>query len=389
MGMKAKLIDPEKADWARLDGFADRTVFQTREWLQFVRETQRAKIVLCELAADGETVGYFAGLVFSRFGVRILGSSFPGWTTPYMGFNLVSGASRKAALAAVERTAWDTLKCLHMEVSDPFFSVDDGKENGFACEAYASYRSDLTETEDKLFGKMDSACRRCVRKAEKSGVTIEEAHDLDFADEYYEQLKDVFAKQGLVPTYSVERVRALGSKSRTHRPYPAGASARPGREVYCHGNLSRLQQDRRILGKCEFPFQPEPAPERGHSLVRHEVLEAPWGRNLRLGRGRDVQREIRLCPTPRAMVYQVALCLDLEAPWTSPGHVREKTTVSRMVTEPSKVAGGRWNRIRGSLVDCLPHFGIQAKSLVTTSVTLLFESLVKMRITPAPEGSSE
>jgi lipid II:glycine glycyltransferase (peptidoglycan interpeptide bridge formation enzyme) len=56
---------------------------------------------------------------------------------------------------------------------------------------------------------MDSACRRCVRKAEKSGVTIEEAHDPEFADEYYAQLKDVFAKQGLVPTYGVERVRAL------------------------------------------------------------------------------------------------------------------------------------------------------------------------------------
>jgi len=207
--MKAKIIDPEVADWARLDSFADRTVFQTREWLHFVRETQRAKIVLCELTDGGETVGYFSGLVFSRFGVRMLGSSFPGWTTPYMGFNLVPGASRSAALAAIERMAWDTLKCLHLEVSDPFFTVDDGKELGFTCESYASYRSDLTQTEDKLFSNMDSACRRCVRKAEKSGVVIEEAHDLDFADEYYEQLRDVFAKQGLVPTYTVERVRSL------------------------------------------------------------------------------------------------------------------------------------------------------------------------------------
>lgn len=207
--MNVKITDPGAVDWARLDGFADRTVFQTREWLHFVRETQHAKIVLCEMVEAGETVGYFSGLVFSRFGVRILGSSFPGWTTPYMGFNLVPGASRKAALAAIERMAWDTLKCLHMEVSDPFFTVDDGEENGFSCEAYASYRSDLAQTEDKLFSSMDSACRRCVRKAEKSGVTIEEAHDLGFADEYYEQLKDVFAKQSLVPTYTVERVRAL------------------------------------------------------------------------------------------------------------------------------------------------------------------------------------
>lgn len=209
MGMKAKIIDPEKADWERLDGFADRTVFQTREWLHFVRETQRAQIVVCELAEGGETVGYFSGLVFSRFGLRILGSSFPGWTTPYMGFNLVPGATRKTALAAIERVAWDTLKCLHMEVSDPFFSVEDGSGMGFSCESFATYRTDLTETEDSLFGKMSSACRRCVRKAEKSGVTIEEAHDPGFADEYYEQLKDVFAKQGLVPTYGVERVRSL------------------------------------------------------------------------------------------------------------------------------------------------------------------------------------
>lgn len=207
--MKAKLIDPESVDWAMLDRFADRTVFQTQQWLQFVRDTQRAKIVLCELAEGGEVAGYFSGLVFSRLGVRVLGSSFPGWTTPYMGFNLAPGVPRKSALAAVEELAWGELKCLHMEISDPFFSFDDGEDLGFTSEAYASYRTDLTQSEDTLFNNMDSACRRCIRKAEKSGVTIEEAHDAGFAEEYYEQLKDVFGKQGLVPTYPVERVRAL------------------------------------------------------------------------------------------------------------------------------------------------------------------------------------
>jgi len=207
--MKAKLIDPADVDWARLDAFADRNVFQTREWLQFVRETQRARIVICELVDGREVAGYFSGLVFSRLGVRILGSSFPGWTTPYMGFNLVPGASRKDALAAIEKTAWDDLKCWHMEVSDPHFEFEDGESLGFAGEAYASYRTDLRQREDQLFASMDSACRRCIRKAEKSGVTVEEAHDAGFADEYYLQLKDVFAKQGLVPTYPVERVRTL------------------------------------------------------------------------------------------------------------------------------------------------------------------------------------
>ena len=207
--MKCKFIDCESADWKRLDAFADRTVFQTREWVRFVSECQKATPVLAELHEGGEIVGYFTGLTFSRFGVKVLGSSFPGWTTPYMGFNLIAGAPRAAALQALEIAVWDELKCLHMEVSDPHFAVADGRSLGFQCEAYDSYRTDLKRSEEEIFNRMNSACRRCIRKAEKSGVTIEEAHDPDFADEYHAQLQDVFAKQGLVPTYKIDRVRSL------------------------------------------------------------------------------------------------------------------------------------------------------------------------------------
>ena len=207
--MKYNIINFDQVDWDRLDTFDDRTVFQTREWLRFLTETQKATPVIAELIHGNEVAGYFTGLTFTRLGVKILGSSFPGWTTPYIGFNLMPGFSRTPALAAVEQLAWEGLRCLHMEVSDPYFTEADGKQLGFNCEFYTSYRTDLRQSEDDLFNKMDSACRRCVRKAEKSGVLIEEAHDLAFADEYYDQLKDVFAKQGLVPTYKVDRVRAL------------------------------------------------------------------------------------------------------------------------------------------------------------------------------------
>jgi hypothetical protein len=207
--MKFYPIDIKAADWKHLDRFADRTVFQTREWLQFVAESQNAQPVLAELRESSEVLGYFTGLSFSKFGMKVLGSSFPGWTTPYIGFNLNPGVPRRAALEALKKFAWDDLKCMHLEVSDPNFTFEDGESAGFKTEYYASYRTDLTRTEEELFNGMESACRRCIRKADKSGLKIEEAHDLAFADEYYEQLKDVFAKQSLVPTYSVERVRAL------------------------------------------------------------------------------------------------------------------------------------------------------------------------------------
>jgi len=202
-------VDYSKVEWDALDRFEDRTVFQTREWLDFVAETQNARPVILELRDDGAVAGYFSGLTFTRFGVKILASWFPGWTTPYMGFNLLPGVSRAAALAAVEEAAFGKLRCLHFEVCDPYFRPEDGRGLGFICESFPTYRTDLRQSEADIFSGMTSACRRCIRKAEKCGVVVEEAHDLAFADEYYEQLKEVYAKQRLIPSYGVERVRAL------------------------------------------------------------------------------------------------------------------------------------------------------------------------------------
>src|SRR5260370_13442814 len=84
--MKFFPIDFKAADWKRLDQFADRTVFQTREWLQFVAESQNAQPILAELREKNDVLGYFSGLTFSKFGMKVLGSSFHGWPTLYIGF---------------------------------------------------------------------------------------------------------------------------------------------------------------------------------------------------------------------------------------------------------------------------------------------------------------
>lgn len=206
---RVQRLDPREIPWDALDRYDDRVVFQTREWLAFIAESQQADPVVAEIRADGEIAGYFSGLVVRKLGLRILGSSFPGWTTPYIGFNVRPGHSRAALLPALAEWAFRDLRCVHLEISDRRFRDDDGGRGQMERSAYETYASDLTRSEDELFAGMDSACRRCIRKAEKGGVVIEEAHDLAFADEYYAQLKDVFAKQGKVPTYSAARVRSL------------------------------------------------------------------------------------------------------------------------------------------------------------------------------------
>lgn len=203
-----------EVDWAELDRFPDRNLFQTRAWLAFLAEMQGAEPVIARLQDGSQTLGYFTGLIVQRWGLRFLGSPLPGWTTPYMGFNLAPGVPRRLAAAALPALAFHQLGCVHVELRDRWLTDADASGLGYGHRRDVgfderTFEVDLADDEDVIFGRMTSACRRAIRKAEKSGVTIEEASDPAFADDFYDQLRDVFLRQGLVPTYDVTRVRAL------------------------------------------------------------------------------------------------------------------------------------------------------------------------------------
>ncbi len=207
----------DEVDWARLDAFADRSIFQTQAWLRSVADTQRGEIIIAELSDGQQPLGYFSGLRVRRWGVPILGSPFPGWTTGYMGFNLEPGVDRAKALAALEPFAFRDLSCAHLELLDEHLPRAAGLDLGFAVRPFATYRTDLTVPEEALLARMRKTCRNRVRYARKAGVVIEEAGPDGFAEEYYAQLLEVFDKQGLRPTYGVERVHSL-----IHHLHPTG-----------------------------------------------------------------------------------------------------------------------------------------------------------------------
>ena len=204
-------LEPTAALWADRATYDDRLIFHTEQWLRFVAQTQRAEPVLATVTDGGRTVGHFTGLVTKRYGLRILGSPMAGWTTSYVGFNLDPAVPRRAALEALMPFAFGDLGCAHLEIRDRGLTETDLEGLGLRWAAAPTAVIDLRPGTDALFGAMASACRRNIRKADKSGVVIEEADPGDeaFAEEFYNQLRDVFAKQNLVPTYSIERVRAL------------------------------------------------------------------------------------------------------------------------------------------------------------------------------------
>jgi hypothetical protein len=198
-------------EWdATLETFPDREVFQTSAWIRFLAESQNAKPVMLVLLDGADIAGYFVGMMVRKAGCRILGSPFVGWTTEHMGIRLLPTVSKQAAVAALADYAFNRLQCIHLEMTDRNLYPDDVAGLGFQHAVSRTSMIDLTADEKRLYSEMSSkSCRYCIRKAEKCGVVIEEAHDEAFAREYYAQLRDVFAKQDLVPTYGLDRVQSL------------------------------------------------------------------------------------------------------------------------------------------------------------------------------------
>jgi len=202
-------VDHSPAFWRAVAAISGSAI--SGEWLEFVRETQNATPVAAELRHGSDCLGFFTGLIVKKCGLRILGSPFPGWMTPYMGITLNPGVSRSLALIALERFAFEDLGCAHVEIVDRALSPQDVQGTGYTYTIVQSYETDLTAPEDRLFATMKSACRRCIRKAKRSGVVIEEAQhqDADFVGEYYAQLTEGLLAKRIVPSYNEVLVRKL------------------------------------------------------------------------------------------------------------------------------------------------------------------------------------
>jgi hypothetical protein len=208
--MSLERIPYDPVAWeSTLAAYPDAEVFHSPAWLAFLEATQHAEIVVAVVSDRGRPVGHFVGAIVRRFGVRILGSPLRGWGTQVMGFLLDEGADRVAAAGALLPFAFRELGCLHVELADRLLSTEAMAGSGYITTAHRTYVVDLGQPEEEIFRRLHSKTRQYVRQAQRNGLRAEVATDLEFADEFHTHLTEVFERQGLVPTYGVERVRQL------------------------------------------------------------------------------------------------------------------------------------------------------------------------------------
>ena len=204
-----KIINYKSVPWEKVKSFGSLNIFQTKSWIDFIIRTQNGEPIIIEIKDNGKLSGYFFGLIIKKLGFKVLGSPLRGWTTSYMGFILKNNLVRVEILKDFTSFVFDKLKCVHFEIMDRNITVQSCKEHNLKYEVFSSFEVDLSGTVEENFYKLSKNCRRDVRRAERNGVIVKISNDKDFVLDYYNQLKDVFKKQSLNPTYSFKRIESL------------------------------------------------------------------------------------------------------------------------------------------------------------------------------------
>jgi len=202
-------INFSDVNWEEMQEMGNINVFQTKAWMDGVIHARHVEPVVIEIWKNDQLQGYFTGLLDKKLHLKILGSPFRGWNTYFMGFNLKTGISHKDVLRAFPLYAFKHLKCHYLEIIDPEIKAGDWDNRDYQAERLPWFAVDLNHAEHELFARLKGTCRTAIRKATKCGVMVEEATDLDFAEDYYEQYKDVLTRRGFVPAYKSDDVKSI------------------------------------------------------------------------------------------------------------------------------------------------------------------------------------
>lgn len=208
------MLEFERVDFCNVDtteynSFSNKSIFTTIEWIEFIAEDSNAEPIIIRISQNKRFVGYFSALAVNKYGVKIIASPFSGWSTCFMGFDIHEGRKIEIVQSLSEYLI-NTFKCLYMEIIDRDISLVETIEMGFLHESILTLELNIAKSDEELFKIFKTDCRNYIRQFERRGAILEEAiSDEKFAEEYYGHLCDVFAKQGMVPTYSLEKVKRL------------------------------------------------------------------------------------------------------------------------------------------------------------------------------------
>ena len=192
-----------------IENFETRSLFHQSAWLNFLKQTQKAEIIKFQILEKDKIVGYFVALLEKRGPFKILSSPRPGYNTPHLGPIVNKNFDRQEFISTLDKYC-RLEKFDQLEISNPYLNAEIMEKNKFCSRQGTTYLVELFENESKMWMNLKKkSCRYSIHKAEKNDLIVEDTDDPKMINEYYRQLKQVFGKQKLTPTYQKERIISL------------------------------------------------------------------------------------------------------------------------------------------------------------------------------------
>jgi hypothetical protein len=210
MAIEIRELAHRPTDWDEIiRRYPNKTLFHEGAWLDHVQDAcPGGKLIYCAIQEGGADTGHVVGVLTKKSFVRIYGSPLPGTGTNYQGPLLHTDADLPGVLRAW--FAWCRRRgVMHAEFAHPLLDALDARAEGIEVHRSVTHVVPLPSSEAAAWSALKSACRNRIRRAEKAGLTVEITSDASIADRFFEQYVEVFAKQGLVLPFGVERGRSL------------------------------------------------------------------------------------------------------------------------------------------------------------------------------------
>lgn len=205
--MKLIPLTQRPAEWDKLiREFPNKTLFHESAWLDFVTAAySNTSVDYFEIRRGCELLGYFCATRRRKF-------VFSFWEGPksciYMA-PLVHPQVEQLEIMQLLTDACQKERIAHLALCDSHLAPEIMEGCGFVPDHHISQICSLSDGKDSVWARMYGICRTRIRKAEKSGLTVESATDTGFIDEFYSRFTKVLAHKGKIPGYGINYVHQI------------------------------------------------------------------------------------------------------------------------------------------------------------------------------------
>jgi hypothetical protein len=190
--------------------YTGKTVFHESCWHDHVLDIHpRGRIDYFRIHRGTEAVGVHCGLRITKLGIPIHGSPLGGTGTNFLGPLIDDTIVSAKDVALGLRSLSGLVNGVHLEFAHWKLDRSEMLKAGFVEHVDVTNLLMLPSEVESAWAGLKSTCRNRIRRAQQNGLIVERVTDASIADAFFEQFIEVYAKQGMVTPFGIERPRSL------------------------------------------------------------------------------------------------------------------------------------------------------------------------------------